>query len=285
MREALQKLIQDRPSFFVFFGIFLGGMFIFFKGFRDLKKRRVVEDIPTSTVRGLALGLVELIGKPFRQHVYRTPFSNRECVFCSYSVDVLLEECLGFPSSEEKCYVNGIEGSNWAHCIKGSIGEKEDFIINDGTGEVVVLMKGAHFIWNDNINYEKKYSTLNDVPDFLYDFLKKHVGILYKDYVVRKKGLRVRFREQIVTSNDSLYVIGTARKQSKKRFHSFNQDHELSDVAIEKIDRHEIFVVSNYKQNKVINTFDGYALGWALLGGFIVLFTLFSLIIDIIHFT
>lgn len=47
----------------LFAGIgFVGGIWWFFQGFQLFRKKQLIDNIPTSTVRGMAMGLVELSG-------------------------------------------------------------------------------------------------------------------------------------------------------------------------------------------------------------------------------
>ena len=41
---------------------FVAGLVFFLKGFGWLKRKRLIENIPTSTIRSLAMGLVEIYG-------------------------------------------------------------------------------------------------------------------------------------------------------------------------------------------------------------------------------
>ena len=53
---------DDSDIGYAFLG-FLCGFGVFFQGFNRLREKRLVQNTPTSTVRGMAMGLVELVGK------------------------------------------------------------------------------------------------------------------------------------------------------------------------------------------------------------------------------
>ena len=59
-----------------------GGPFLFWQGFKKLEKQRMIENIPTSTIRGMAMGIVEVKGyvQPFSEN-FNGPFTGEECVF------------------------------------------------------------------------------------------------------------------------------------------------------------------------------------------------------------
>ena len=41
---------------------FFVGIYFFFKGFKWLKQKKTIENIPTSKIRSIAMGLVEIFG-------------------------------------------------------------------------------------------------------------------------------------------------------------------------------------------------------------------------------
>ncbi len=63
---------------------FCFGVWSFFDGFKRLREKRLVENIPTSTVRGLAMGLVELGGKAENTALLKSPLTKTECVLYQY---------------------------------------------------------------------------------------------------------------------------------------------------------------------------------------------------------
>ncbi|HNV24299.1 MAG TPA: hypothetical protein PKH98_05360, partial [Candidatus Omnitrophota bacterium] len=64
------------------------GVFIFFGGFQSLRRKRKIENIPTSTIRGLALGLVELVGKAKKNKIlHKSPLTKTDCDFYRYQIE------------------------------------------------------------------------------------------------------------------------------------------------------------------------------------------------------
>ncbi|MDD5086676.1 MAG: hypothetical protein PHV16_02895, partial [Candidatus Nanoarchaeia archaeon] len=63
-------------------GFFAAGVFLFWEGIKTLKHKRLIENIPTSKIRSLAMGLVEIYGEvvPAYKEVLKSPFSNKDCV-------------------------------------------------------------------------------------------------------------------------------------------------------------------------------------------------------------
>ena len=73
--------------FFILCIGFVLGIIGFFKGFKLRKKKRLIENIPTSTVRGMAVGLVEVKGQAVEyKGTLKTPFAKADSVFFHYKI-------------------------------------------------------------------------------------------------------------------------------------------------------------------------------------------------------
>ena len=79
---------MEEWQFWVIFG-FGFGIVGFFWGFTRFRRKRRIENIPTSTVRGMALGIVELVGQARKFALFETPLSKKVCVFYKYIVERL----------------------------------------------------------------------------------------------------------------------------------------------------------------------------------------------------
>ena len=111
--------------------IFLvGGLIGFFWGFMRLRRKRLIENIPTSTIRGMALGLVELIGRAKKDKPLISPLSLTPCVLYRYTVER---------------YEKRGRHSSWVTVAKGSTFYCP-FWIDDDTGKVLVFPQGAELI-------------------------------------------------------------------------------------------------------------------------------------------
>ncbi len=104
-----------------------GGVLLFVNGFRSVHQKRLIENIPTSKIRGIAMGLVEVKGKaiPAQGKLLKSPFSNSDCVYYEYSIESLK------PGSK-----NG-----FGELKSGE--RREPFYLQDETGTVLVDPKGA----------------------------------------------------------------------------------------------------------------------------------------------
>ena len=168
------------------------GIWSFFWGFTRLRRKRLIENIPTSTVRGMAMGLVELIGKARRLKTLRGPLSGFDCVAYRYLV--------------ERYEQRGKSGS-WVTIAQGD-SFYCPFWIDDGTGKVLVSPPAAELILA--VSYEFKTGLGKNIPDNLIEFMNAH-NIKYKTGFFTASSLR--FKEWDIFPEQTVYVLGSARKK------------------------------------------------------------------------
>ncbi|CAI2718823.1 hypothetical protein [Nitrospina watsonii] len=112
---------------------FFAGIFFFFKGFRDLKTKRTVEDIPTSRIATGAVGTdVEICGTILcdENRLLTAPLSGDACVFYVLEIEKLTRS------------------RNSSHWIKiDTLHSDEGFYVDDGSGATaLVFAEGAQII-------------------------------------------------------------------------------------------------------------------------------------------
>ena len=67
--------------------LFFGGLLLFYSGLKKLQRDRLIANIPTSKIRSMAMGIVELYGTiQTYEETLTAPFSGKECVYCRVSV-------------------------------------------------------------------------------------------------------------------------------------------------------------------------------------------------------
>ena len=217
------------------------GIWSFFKGFKHLNKKRIIENIPTSTVRGLAMGLVELNGKAKKAKLLKSALTKTDCVYYRYTV--------------ERYQSSGKSG----HWVTVAQGDSDDctFLLDDGSGRVTVLPSGAEFMMSPDYEFNTGFG--RSLPISLENFLDNNN--------IRRKSLigsyRMRFKEWCISPDERVYVLGTAKKindpvnahkkrlmqrieelkvdPKKMRGVDLNKDGEISaqewDVAVAKIEQ------------------------------------------------
>jgi hypothetical protein len=115
-------------------GVIFGGLF-FFRGMKLWQNKRDIENKPLSKVRGVAMGDAELSGQVLPEQAIKAPFSGKDCVYCSYAVEV--------PAR------NG-----WNRVDHGQ--DTSIFYLDDGTGRILVNPDGATFFGPHT--YQKEFT-------------------------------------------------------------------------------------------------------------------------------
>jgi len=157
----------------------------FIKGFRVLRKKRLIENLPTSKIRSIAMGLVEIVGKvvPVDGKILKSPFSNTDCVFYSYEIDKKSDD-------------------SWSEVEYGSNGQI--FSLQDDTASVLIDPAGGEI--QIALANEINSSFSNDPPELVKQFLQSR-RISYKGLLGNS---RLKFSEYLIVPGASLYILGTA---------------------------------------------------------------------------
>jgi E3 Ubiquitin ligase len=170
----------------------MGGVGLFCYGFVLGQKKRLVETTPTSAIRSLAVGLVEIIGtaEPGGPPL-RAPFSQLPCVFFSYRV----EEQQG--SGDHRRWKTIAEGTS-----------DQPFGTRDATGIVQVFPQGADLMLQDARTYRNDW--LGALPLSVTTGLAA-LGIAGAGWLGQKT---LRCHESCLLSGAPVYVLGTAQENT-----------------------------------------------------------------------
>jgi len=185
-------IVKDLPNIMVYMTLLLLGIKYFFNGFRQLREKRLLENTPTSTVRGLAMGLVELTGKAKKIKPLQSPFTRIECVYYRYTIEQ---------------YRNRGNSSHWEVIAKGD-SNYCPFWLDDGTGKIMVFPQGAEL--NLPVNYEFQTGLGKSLPNNIVFFMMRN-GLEYSGLFGE---YRLRFKEWFVLPDHPVCVLGTAKKAS-----------------------------------------------------------------------
>ncbi len=154
------------------------GIFLFFRGFPFLKRKRLIQNTPTSTIRGAALGAVEVSGTVVGPYTLISPLSGSDCFYY--------------------------------HAVARSTGEDEKkvaeevlyapFFVDDGTGRLMVDPRGAEMELRPSVDEEYSPST--------GDAFTRH-------FLVRRglsSGAPAKLQESCIRPGDHLFVLATLRE-------------------------------------------------------------------------
>jgi hypothetical protein len=78
--------LLSQPLLWAVLGVVFGP-YLFFRGFRLLQRKRLIMDIPHSTVRAAALGCVELSGRAVGPYELVAPLSKSNCLYHRITIE------------------------------------------------------------------------------------------------------------------------------------------------------------------------------------------------------
>jgi len=195
---------QDDQFKIAIFCLGAGGWGLY-SGLGALRRKRLIENLPTSNIRGIAMGLVEIHGKTDSEVLIKSPFTQTDCVLYKYTVEE---------------YRHQGKNSRWVIVDSGF--EYTPFHLQDKTGKILVQPFGAELDIPGKIVYKgKKPTTIikkHLETGFNASKKNKDAAELYKGYNKGKKtvshlfGRNLRYTEYIVTKGQELYILGTAGK-------------------------------------------------------------------------
>ena len=122
LTPARQHLIYD------LFALLAGAGLIVF-GFMVLRRKRLLENVPTSRIRSVAMGFAELAGRAKNRTPLVAPFSEISCVYYRFLVE------------EER---QGRRGREWTTIDQGQ--SSDPFYLQDETGALLVDPSGAETV-------------------------------------------------------------------------------------------------------------------------------------------
>jgi hypothetical protein len=154
------------------------GIFLFFRGFRLLSRKRLIAATPRSTVRSAAMGQVEISGKIVGPYTLISPLSQLDCFY--YRAEAWIYEGEGRNKRRKKVAQETL-------CVP--------FFVEDETGRLMVDPRDAE------IEFPPSYD--DD-------------GVEYSEPALRFLGRRgispgsfVILREHCIQPGDQLFVLGT----------------------------------------------------------------------------
>ena len=208
----------------------IGGFGLFAYGWVVHQRKRLIESIPTSTIRSLALGLVEISGQAQpRESLLSAPFSGLPCVFYSYAV-------------EER--VGSGKHARWEPVANGI--SEQPFFVNDSTGQVLVVPRSAELILPDERTYRNDW--LGELPPTALAGLNR-LGISTERWIGSKT---LRCRETFIQPEERVYVLGTAHEQLDAQERVENSDRLYIGSS-----RDHAFIISDRSEKDLLSR-----LGW-----------------------
>ena len=227
-------------------GLLAGGILVsalcLWGNLRELRRRRLLDDTPTSKVLGVFIGMTELKGTAEAAQPLTSYLGERGCVHYRWSVDESWSrtETETYTDDKGKTQTRTVHKSGWTTVANG--GETIPFYLQDDTGVVLIRPEGAR------IETDTFFAQTVDRGDPLYYGKGPAGSIPDSDH-------RRRFAEQGLPLRAPLYVIGPARERT---------DVVAPEIAADK--NAELFLISTRSEEKVKSGMGGWAWVWGILG-------------------
>ena len=223
--------------------VIIFGAILFGTGFRSMKRKKLMESIPTSKIRSLAVGIAEIYGKATTNApLIHGPFSNEECIVCR----VVIQE-----------YNSWSKYNKW-RTIKDVILSTE-FMVEDETGKVQVEPREATL--DIPISYENNSGWGKSPPKHAIEFLKNHnisSGGISLSFHSR------RFLEYTIKPGDNVYVLGRADDNPFVKDGSAQEG--VVDIMMQKSKNPDIYYISNKSETQILGKLN-YAILGQIVGG------------------
>jgi hypothetical protein len=189
---AIRGLIWllSQPMFWAILGVVFGP-YLFYRGFRVLQLKRVIMNVPRSTIRGAAMGPVEISGKAVGPYTLVAPLSQADCLYYRLMVE-----------------------SNPRGDLESKIHELcAPLFLDDGTGTVMVYPHGSELNMkpsSDRAEYGKLAVALSsryrtESPEFS--------------------------QEYSIKPGDSIFVLGTLRENIWKQRKPYEGTEDLARIG------------------------------------------------------
>ena len=227
----------DATWVFLAFGT-VAGMGLSAHGFVVNNRKRLIESIPTSAVRSLAVGLVEVSGRARPERApLRAPFSGLPCVLYSYAV-------------EERRQVG--KEAKWETIAKGT--SEEPFYVHDETGSMLIVPFDAQLVLPDKRTTRSNWT--GTLPEETILGLLK-LGIAIDGRFGEKT---IRCNETCILPDERVYVLGTAQEHR-----SAADSTENSAQLYIGSSRDNEFIISDRSEKELLSRLRWEV--WASIGG------------------
>ena len=168
-------------------------------GFRSLRRKRLLENVPTSKVKGVFLGLNEVKGRAHRDEPFTSYLARRHCVYYRYEVKERWETTERYTDSEGRSRTR--TNSGWK--TVASHEERQPFQLIDRTGALRIVPRGAE------IQAKTVFDQRCGRHDPLYHGKGPSRSVANSDH-------RRHFVEQAIPLDARIYVLGPARLRDDK---------------------------------------------------------------------
>jgi hypothetical protein len=216
------------------------GLFLFWWGFKMLKREKLIEGTPTSKIRSIAMGPVEVYGEvvPVSNILLKSPLTNNDCVYYRFTIQELQQRG---------------KHSEWVTIKSGT--KSVEFFLDDGTGSVLVDANGAEIDISPNLTAEYGGLLGKGMPDSVKQFLTSN-KIDFGGFLGINK--QMKFTEWFIAPKEKLYIMGNAGDNPYVEEGSATKG--VTDVMIQKGESE--FYIADKSEQQIVG-----GMKWKIAGG------------------
>jgi hypothetical protein len=188
--QTLSSLFSSGSDGFWFMLVALGGavggVALFFQGFRMLQYKRLILNTPFSKIRSASIGLVEVSGMPIGPQTISSAITGEPCFYYR---------------AQAWQWDDSANDKKWEQVLDESL--SVPFFLEDSTGRVLVNPQGADLDVHRNFSDEIQNSHFGPgsiIPEHIRKFVAQR-GLLAGD--------KIRLEERIIKPGFPLFVFGT----------------------------------------------------------------------------
>ena len=163
-----------------------GGVYLFYRGFRLLQRKRLIQNTPSSKIRSAAMGLVEINGLALGPYTLTAPITGVSCYY--------------FHSTAWQWQQRG-KNSQWVKVAEERL--HVPFFLDDNTGRLLVDPQGAEMDIHRDFHDEfgtSLFSSTMEIPSNISNFLVRH-GV--------STDKKIKVEEYCIKPKNSLFILGT----------------------------------------------------------------------------
>lgn len=235
--------MMDELFFYSLMGIALG-ITSFIKGLKNVFLKRMIENIPASKVRSIAMGLVEVYGEAVPIKILESPMSGEKCAYWRIEVEKADEPLIDIKNRLRRKL-------GWGRQVMES---SERFYLKDETGSVLVDSRGAEM----GIESHESFQTGDrKMPKELAKLLASKIS---RKWILGEK--EMIYTEYVIKPKDRIYVLGTA---SRKPDAGLSPRHTES-IIIRKGKNEQVFYISDKSKRDTVSRLGPKTFSWIVVG-------------------
>ena len=210
--------------------------------FLTLRRKRIIDDLPTSKTQGVFIGMTELKGTAESESPFTSYFSDLRCVHYKWQIEEHWSKTVTDTVVDNKGHMQARTRteSGWKQVASG--GESAPFYLQDNTGVIRIVPEGA------KIQPKSVYNITCRKNDPLY-FVK---GPLVE---ITNTTHQRRFSETALPLHTELYVLGQARER---------QDVVAAEIA--KDSSASVFLISTRSEKQISRSYGRWWRFFLVLG-------------------